>query len=72
MGLLLGQGDPPGGMVVQIRRYRAPRPIHPGDSVKIEASLVKRMGPVFQGRVKATRDGRIAASGFFTVREGRL
>jgi len=72
VGLLLGRGDPPGGFVVQIRRYRAPRPVRPGDTLRIEAELVKRMGPVFQGRVRAMNEGKLSATGFFTVREGRL
>jgi len=68
-GVLLGRADAPEGAVVQIHRYRAPRRVYPGDEITLTADLVKRMGPLFQGRFAARRGGRIVASGIITIRE---
>jgi hypothetical protein len=68
-GVLLGDGERPGGFAVQVQRYRAPRRLEPGDRVAIVSRLVKRMGPVFQGRTVARLRGRICAAGTFTIRE---
>lgn len=68
-GILLGDKERPGGFAVQVQRYRAPRPIFPGDRLLLSSTLVKRMGPVFQGRTVARLHGRICAAGTFTIRE---
>lgn len=68
-GILLGDKEKPGGFAVQVQRYRAPRPIRPGDRLIFSSTLVKRMGPVFQGRTVARLDRKICAAGTFTIRE---
>lgn len=68
-GILLGDKEKPGGFAVQVQRYRAPRPILPGDRLVFSSTMVKRMGPVFQGRTVARLGGKICAAGTFTIRE---
>lgn len=68
-GILLGDKEKPGGFAVQVQRYRAPRPIRPGDRLLFSSRMVKRMGPVFQGRTVARLEGKICAAGTFTIRE---
>jgi hypothetical protein len=68
-GILLGDKEKPGGFAVQVQRYKAPRPVLPGDRLVFSSTLIKRMGPVFQGRTVARKNGRICAAGTFTIRE---
>lgn len=68
-GILLGNREKPGGFAVQVTRYRAPRRVLPGDRFTLSSTLIKRMGPVFQGRTVARRGGRVCAVGTFTIRE---
>ena len=68
-GVLLGRPEAPGGFAVQVNRFKAPRPIDAAGALRLSASLIKRMGPVFQGRVVARNGKRIVAAGTFTIRE---
>ncbi|MGA9751558.1 MAG: hypothetical protein WBS54_07195 [Acidobacteriota bacterium] len=68
-GLLAASGQGSGGVLVQVARFRSPRPIWPGDSLELAGTLVKRMGSLFQVRVTARLGGRLAARGLFTLRE---
>ena len=70
-GLLAATEESVGGALVQVARFRCPRPIMPGDRLDLSGTLLVRMGPLLRVRVTARRGRRLVASGVLTLRESR-
>ncbi len=68
-GLMAATAGSTGGVLVQVARYRCPRPVRPGDALSLRGVLLVRMGPLLRVRVTARREGRVVASGVLTLRE---
>lgn len=62
-------GPGSGGSLVQVNRFRCPRPARPGDELHIAVAVVRRMGPLLRVRVTARREGRLLATAALTLRE---
>lgn len=68
-GLLAATAGSTGGALVQVSRFRCPRPVMPGDRLDLRGVLLVRMGPLLRVRVSARCGGRLVASGVLTLRE---
>jgi 3-hydroxyacyl-[acyl-carrier-protein] dehydratase len=58
-----------GGMVPLfggVDRVRFRRPVRPGDQLRLEVAIVRRLGTVGRGRGRALVDGQLAAEGELT------
>lgn len=68
-GLLAASGQGVGGVLMQVARFRCPRPVAPGDVLDLSAEVLTRMGPLVRVRVVARRGGKIVARGTLSLRE---
>ena len=68
-GVLAASGQSSGGVLIQVARFRCPRPVNPGDVLDLSAEVLTRMGPLLRVRVVARRDGKIVARGILSLRE---
>ena len=56
-------------MLMQVVRFRCPRPVRPGDVLNLSVDLLTRMGALLRVKVVARRAGRIVAKGILSIRE---
>lgn len=70
-GLMAATEGSTGGVLVQVARYRCPRPVRPGDRLNLSGVLLVRMGPLLRVRMTARREGRLVAGGVLTLRESK-
>jgi len=68
-GLAAASGQRTGGVLMQVVRFRCPRPISPGDALEIAVDVLTRMGALVRLKVVARRQGRIVAKGILSLRE---
>ena len=68
-GLAAASGQHTGGVLMQVVRFRCPRPISPGDVLEIAVDVLTRMGALLRLKVVARRQGRIVAKGILSLRE---
>ncbi len=68
-GLIAGSGDASGGVLVQVARFRCPRPIPPGTCLDLAGEVLHRMGPLVRVKMTAREGARLLARGIFTIRE---
>ncbi len=68
-GLAAFSREDSGGMVLQVQRFRCPRPPEPGQRLALSAEVLQRMGPVVRVKVLARRGAKIAARAVLTLRE---
>ena len=68
-GLVAGSGDASGGVLVQVARFRCPRPVRPGARLDLAGEVLHRMGSLVRVKMTAREGGRIVARGIFTIRE---
>ncbi|MEW5765142.1 MAG: hypothetical protein ACOYXN_10425 [Acidobacteriota bacterium] len=68
-GLAAFSREDSGGMVLQVQRFRCPRPPYPGDRLALSAQVLQRMGPVVRVKVLARRGERLVARAVVTLRE---
>ncbi len=67
-GMAVAAGGASGGSLVQINRFRCPRPLAAGGSLALSATLVRKMGPLARVRVAARSGGRLVALAVLTLR----
>ena len=67
-GMAVAADGSSGGSLVQVNRFRCPRPLKAGGSMDLAASLVRRMGPLARVRVAARSGGRLVALSVLTLR----
>jgi len=68
-GLAAASGQGRGGVLLQVVRFRCPKPVRPGDVLQLSVSLLTRMGALLRAKVVARRSGRIVARGILSIRE---
>jgi hypothetical protein len=68
-GLAAASGQGRGGVLMQVVRFRCPRPVEPGDVLALSVHLLTRMGALLRVKVVARRAGRIVARGLLSLRE---
>jgi len=62
-------GPGSGGSLVQVNRFRCPRPVGAGEELNLRAVVERRMGPLVRVRLLAWREGKLAATAALTLRE---
>ena len=68
-GLAAASGQGRGGVLMQVVRFRCPRPVRPGDALDLSVDLLTRMGALLRVKVVARCSGRVVAKGILSVRE---
>ncbi len=67
-GLVGAGAGTSGGSIVQVNRFRCPRPVMPGETIDLAAAVVRKMGPLLRLRVSARREGKLVATSVLTLR----
>ncbi|MCI4398136.1 MAG: hypothetical protein JHC34_04775 [Acidobacteria bacterium] len=57
-----------GGSLVQINRFRCPRPVTPGQTISLAMTVARKMGPLVRVRILARREGKLIATSILTLR----
>jgi|GEM_PF-1734942 len=70
-GVMAASEGSSGGVLVQVAKFRCPRPPLPGDRWSIEGKLLLRMGPLLRVKVIGKSGESTRAKGVFTLREER-
>lgn len=65
-------GPGSGGSLVQVNRFRCPRPVGAGDELALSVAVQRRMGTLMRVRVAARRAGKLVATAALTLREEAL
>lgn len=68
-GVLSASPQSKGGALVQVARFRCPRPVMPGDQLEISAEVTNRMGPLLRLKVTGRKGARVATRAILTIRE---
>ncbi len=67
-GMTVAVDGASGGSLVQVNRFRYPRPVAAGGPLDFSALLVRKMGPLVRVRVAARSGGKLVASSVMTLR----
>jgi len=67
-GIMGASAHASGGSLVQVNRFRCPRPVMPGQTIDLAAVVARKMGPLLRVRVSARREGRLIATSILTLR----
>lgn len=57
-----------GGSLVQVNRFRCPRPVMPGQTIDLAMAVARKMGPLLRVRIFARREGKLIATSILTLR----